>query len=94
MDKTNYRYNNNISDINFRYVIQSKKGYYFVHKSIKVGYYKMLEILDLKDKKDDIGVSYNKCTTRQLQFISHLISRSDDVVGNRCNVYINDEVIL
>ena len=91
---SNYRYNNNISDINFRYVFQTKKDNGVIQRSVKVDYYKMLEILDFKDKKDDLGISYNKCTTRQLQFISHLISKSDDVVGNRCNVYINDEVIL
>ena len=89
-----YRYNNNISDVNFRYVIETKKDHGVIQRSVKVGYYKMLEILDFKDTNDDVGISYNKCTTRQLQFISHLISKSDDVVGNRCNVYINDEVIL
>ena len=87
-----YRYNNNISDINFRYVFQTQKGTNLIHRSIKVDYYKMLEILDFKGKKDDLGISYNKCTTRQLQYLSHLISKSDDVL--RCNVYVNNQVIL
>ena len=89
---SNYRYNNNISDINFRYVFQTKKDNGVIQRSVRVDYYKMLEILDFKDKKDDLGISYNKCTTRQLQYISHLISKSDDVL--RCNVYVNDQVIL
>ena len=89
---SNYRYNNNISDINFRYVFQTKKDNGVIQRSVRVDYYKMLEILDFKDKKDDLGISYNKCTTRQLQYLSHLISKSDDVL--RCNVYVNDEVIL
>ena len=41
-----YRYNNNISDINFRYVFQTKKDNNLIHRSIRVDYYKMLEILD------------------------------------------------
>ena len=89
---SNYRYNNNISDINFRYVFQTKKDNGVIQRSVKVDYYKMLEILEFTDKKDDLGISYNKCTTRQLQYISHLISKSDDVL--RCNVYVNDQVIL
>ena len=88
----NYKYNNNISDINFRYVFQTKKDNGGIQRSVKVDYYKMLEILDFKDKKDDLGISYNKCTSRQLQFISHLISKSDDVL--RCNVYIGGQIIL
>ena len=87
-----YRYNNNISDINFRYVFQTKKDNGVIQRSVKVDYYKMLEILDFKDKKDDLGISYNKCTTRQLQYLSHLISKSDDVL--RCNVYVNNQIIL
>ena len=87
-----YRYNNNISDINFRYVFQTKKDNNLIHRSIRVDYYKMLEILDFKGKNDDLGISYDKCTTRQLQYLQHLISKSDDVL--RCNVYVNNQVIL
>ena len=87
-----YRYDNNISDISFRYVFQTKKDNGVIQKSVKVDYYKMLEILDFKDKKDDLGISYNKCTSRQLQFISHLISKSDDVL--RCNVFVGGQIIL
>jgi len=87
-----YRYNNNISDVNFRYVFETKKDNGVIQKSVKVDYYKMLEILDFKDKKDDLGISYNKCTSRQLQFISHLISKSDDVL--RCNVFVGGQIII
>tara|TARA_R100000808_G_scaffold6763_1_gene19854 strand:+ start:710 stop:982 length:273 start_codon:yes stop_codon:yes gene_type:complete len=88
----NYRYNNNISDINFRYVFETKKDRGVVQRSVRVDYYKMLEILGFKDKKDDLGISYNECTTRQLQLISHLISKSDDVL--RCNVFVGGQIIL
>ena len=87
-----YRYNNNISDVNFRYVFETKKDNGVIQKSVRVDYYKMLEILDFKDKKDDLGISYNKCTSRQLQFISHLISKSDDVL--RCNVFVGGQIII
>ena len=89
---SSYRYNNNISDVNFRYVFETKKDNGVIQRSVKVDYYKMLEILGFKDKKDDLGISYNKCTTRQLKFISHLISKSDDVL--RCGVYVNGQIIL
>ena len=87
-----YRYNNNISDINFRYVFQTQKGTNLIHRSIKVGYYKMLDILEFTSKKDDLGISYNKCTTRQLQFIQHLISKDENVI--KCSVYVGDQIIL
>ena len=87
-----YRYNNNISDINFRYVFQTKKDNNLIHRSIRVDYYKMLEILDFKGKKDDLGISYNKCTTRQLQYLQHLISKDENVL--RCNVYVGGQIIL
>ena len=89
---SNYRYNNNISDINFRYVFQTQKGTNLIHRSIKVGYYKMLDILEFTSKKDDLGISYNKCTTRQLQFIQHLISKDENVI--KCSVYVGDQIIL
>ena len=87
-----YRYNNNISDITFRYVFETKKDNGVIQRSVRVDYYKMLKILGFKDKKDDLGISYDKCTTRQLQYISQLISKSDDVL--RCNVYIGGQIIL
>ena len=87
-----YRYNNNISDITFMYVFQTQKGTNLIQRPIRVDYYKMLEILDFKGKKDDLGISYNKCTTRQLQYLQHLISKDENVL--RCNVYVNGQIIL
>ena len=92
MDKTNYRYNNNINDINFRYILESKKKHSTIHKSIKVNYYKMLNILEFNNKCDDLGVNYNKGTTRQIQYIMHLLLKCDEVI--KCNVYVNDQIIL
>ena len=88
----NYRYNNNINDINFRYILESKKNNAVIQKSIKVDYYKMLNILEFNNKCDDLGVNYNKGTTRQLQYIMHLLLKCDEVI--KCNVYVNDKIIL
>ena len=89
-----YRYNNNISDINFRYVFQTKKDHSIINKSVKVDYYKMIDLLELKNTDDDLGVSYNKCTTRQLQKIQMTLLRDKDLNIIKCNVYINDQIIF
>ena len=94
MDKTNYRYNNNINDINFRYILESKKNNSVIHKSIKVSYYKMIDLLELKNTNDDLGVSYNKATTRQLQKIQMTLLKTKDLNIIKCNVYVNDQIIL
>ena len=64
----NYRYNNNIASINYRYVVQLKK--------------------------DDLNMSYNLGTTRQLQLIQHLLLKTKDLNIIKCNVYIDDQIIL
>ena len=89
-----YRYNNNINDINFRYILESKKKHSVIHKSIKVSYYKMINLLELKNTKDDLGISYNKCTSRQLQKIQMTLLRTKDLNIIKCNVYVNDQIIL
>ena len=90
----NYRYNNNINDINFRYILESKKKHSVIHKSIKVSYYKMINLLELKNTNDDLGISYNKCTSRQLQKIQMVLLRTKDLNIIKCNVYVNNEIIL
>ena len=89
-----YRYNNNVNDINFRYILESKKKHSVIHKSIKVSYYKMINLLELKNTNDDLGVSYNKCTTRQLQKIQMTLLRTKDLNIIKCNVYVNGQIIL
>ena len=88
----NYRYNNNIHDINYRYVFHSKKDNNIINKSVKISYLKLIELLELK--KDDLGYNYNLGTSRQLQLIQHLLLKTKDLNIIKCNVYINDEVIL
>ena len=88
----NYRYNNNINDINYRYIYQLKKDNGIINKSIKISYLKLIELLELK--KDDLGYNYNLGTTRQLQLIQHLLLKTKDLNIIKCNVYINEQIIL
>ena len=87
-----YRYNNNIDNINYRYILQVKKDNNIINKSVKISYLKLIQLLELK--KDDLNMSYNLATTRQLQLIQHLLLKTKDLNIIKCNVYINDEIIL
>ena len=87
-----YRCNNNIDNINYRYILQVKKDNNIINKSIKISYLKLIQLLELK--KDDLNMSYNLATTRQLQLIQHLLLKTKDLNIIKCNVYINDEIIL
>ena len=89
---SNYRYNNSINSINYRYIYQIKNDNNIINKSIKISYLKLIELLELK--KDDLNMNYNLGTTRQLQLIQHLLLKTKELNIIKCNVYINDEVIL
>lgn len=88
----NYRFNNDINSINYRYIYQIKNDNNIINKSIKISYLKLIELLELK--KDDLNIDYKKATTRQLKLIKHLLLKTKDLNIIKCNVYINDEVIL
>ena len=92
MNKTNYRYNNSLNDVNYRYIVQIKKDNNIISKSVKVGYLKLIELLELK--KDDLDNSFLNGTTRQLQLVQNLLLKTKDLNIIKCNVYINDEIIL
>ena len=92
MNKTNYIYNNSLNDVNYRYIVQIKKDNNIINKSVKVGYLKLIELLELK--KDDLNNSFLDGTTRQLQLVQNLLLKTKDLNIIKCNVYINDEIIL
>tara|TARA_R100000700_G_scaffold39997_1_gene54288 strand:+ start:335 stop:613 length:279 start_codon:yes stop_codon:yes gene_type:complete len=92
MNKTSYRYNNSLNSVNYRYIVQIKKDTNIINKSIKVGYLKLIELLELK--KDDLNDSFLNGTTRQLQLVQNLLLKTKDLNIIKCNVYINDEIIL
>jgi len=87
-----YRYNNNINDINYRYVYQTKKDNNIINKSVKVSYLKLIELLELK--KDDLNINYNLGTTRQLQLVQMLLLKTKALNIIKCNVYIDNQIIL
>jgi len=89
---SNYIYNNDINSINYRYIVQTKKDNNIINKSIKVSYLKLIQVLELK--KDELGISYNLGTSRQLQSLQMLLLKTKALNIIKCNVYINDEVIL
>ena len=87
-----YQYNNNINDINFRYIVNIPKNNGYIAKSVKIKYLQLINMLELK--KDDLGINYNKGTYRQLQLIQQLLLKTKELNIIKCNVYINDQIIL
>ena len=87
-----YQYNNSINDINFRYIVNVPKNNGFIAKRVKIKYLELINMLELKN--DDLGINYNKGTSRQLQLIQHLLLKTKDLNIIKCNVYINDQIIL
>ncbi len=92
MNKNNYRYNNALNQINFRYIVQIKKENGIINKSIKMSYLKLIELLELK--KDDLNMNWKNGTTRQFQLLQHLLLNTKDLNIIKCNVYIDNEIIL
>ncbi len=92
MDINNYRYNNALNQINFRYIVQIKNKNGLINKSVKMPYLKLIELLELK--KDDLNIDYKCGTTRQLQLIQHLLLKTKELNIIKCNVYIDNEIIL
>ena len=92
MNKDNYRYNNNLHQVNFRYVFQTKKDNGIINKSVKISYLELIKILELK--KDDLNIDYKCGTTRQLQLLQYLLLNTKDLNIIKCNVYIDNEIIL
>ena len=68
MNKTNYRYNNTLNSVNYRYIVQIKK--------------------------DDLNISFLNGNTRQLQLIQNLLLKTKELNIIKCNVYMNDQIIL
>tara|TARA_Y100001963_G_C6504346_1_gene319268 strand:- start:255 stop:533 length:279 start_codon:yes stop_codon:yes gene_type:complete len=92
MNNNNYRYNNSVTDINYRYIVQIKKDNNIINKSVKIDYLKLINLLELK--KDDLNIDYKEGTTRQLMLIQQLLLKNKDLNIIKCNVYINDQIIL
>lgn len=92
MNKNSYRYNHSLNDINYRYIVQIKKDNNIINKSVKIDYLKLVDLLELK--KDDLNIDFKEGNTRQLMLLQNLLLKNKALNIIKCNVYINDDVIL
>ena len=87
-----HQYNNIIKDINFRYIVNIPKNNGYIAKKVNIKYLDLVNMLELKT--DDLGINYNKGTSRQLQLIQQLLLKTKELNIIKCNVYINDQILL
>jgi len=66
------------------------------NKEIKniITYHKMLELLEMTNKKDKKGQLYSKGHTYQLQWMQNFLLNCKDLQICKCNIYIDDQIIL
>ena len=76
-------------NIIFKYNIKPKNK---PKKTLKVNYYKLINIIGYNNKKDRFGISYNKANTPQIIDVLNILSAMNEI--SNCNVYLNDEIIL
>ena len=72
--------------------------YYFkknhkVYKKI-ITYHKMLELLEMTNKKDNKGQLYSNGHTYQLQWLKNFLLNCKDLQVCKCNIYLDDQIIL
>ena len=85
--------NNNIifnSNINFQYYFKENHKV----KKVKIKYYDLLNILELRTKKDKKDNYYINGYSYQLQQIQQTLLKTKDLNIIKCNVYIDDDIIL
>ena len=72
--------------------------YYFKenHKVLKcyVKYQELIKVLELYNTKDNKGYLYNKGYTYQLQQLQQTLLKDKDLNIIKCNVYVNNQIIL
>ena len=54
----------------------------------------MLELLEMTNKKDKKGQLYSKGHTYQLQWMQDFLLNNKDLQICKCNIYIDDQIIL
>ena len=78
------------SNIVFKYYFKKN---HVVKKNV-IKYYDLLELLELKNKKDNKGIYFINGNTYQLQQIQEILLNTKELNIFKCNVFINDEIIL
>ena len=72
--------------------------YYFkknhqVYKKI-ITYHGMLELLEMTNEIDKKGQFYSKGHTYQLQWIQDFLLNCKDLQVCKCNIYLDDQILL
>ena len=78
------------SNIVFKYYFKKN---HIVKKNV-IKYYDLLELLELKNKKDNKGNYFINGNSYQLQQIQNILLNNKELNIFKCNVFINDEIIL
>ena len=78
------------SNIVFKYYFKKN---HVVKKNV-IKYYDLLELLELKNKKDNKGNYFINGNSYQLQQIQNTLLNIKELNIFKCNVFINDEIIL
>ena len=78
------------SNIVFKYYFKKN---HVVKKNV-IKYYDLLELLDLKNKKDNKGIYFINGYSYQLQQIQNILLNTKELNIFKCNVFVNDEIIF
>ena len=78
------------SDIKFKYYFKSNHKV----KKVVIKYYDSLDLLELRNKKDNKDNYYINGYTYQLQQVQNTLLNNKDLNIFKCDIFVNDEIIL
>ena len=87
MNNKNNIFNGNVI---FKYYFKEN---HIVKKNV-IKYYDLLNLLELRNKKDNKDNYYINGYTYQLQQIQNTLLNNKELNIFKCNIYINDQIIL
>ena len=78
------------SDIKFKYYFKSNHKV----KKVVIKYYDLLDLLELRNKKDNKNNYYINGYTYQLQQVQNTLLNNKDLNIFKCNIFVDGEIIL
>ena len=78
------------SNIKFKYYFKSNHAV----KKVVIKYYDLLNLLELKNKKDNKDNYFINGHAYQLQQIQNTLLNNKELNIFKCNVFVNDEIIF
>ena len=78
------------SNIKFKYYFKSNH----VVKKVVIKYYDLLNLLELRNKKDNKNNYYINGYSYQLQQIQNTLLNNKDLNIFKCNIFVDGEIIL